>query len=77
MLAWMKLSRSSLYLIFVEGLLVAASLALFAFEYPDGARISLWEEGGAKGFNSDLKLRIYFYANYQEPPEIPFIWSQT
>ena len=46
----------------VEALLVATNLGLFAYGYPDVARKSLWEEGGTNGFNSDPRLRIYFYA---------------
>jgi len=38
--------------------------------------MSLWEEGGAQKFNSDPRLRIYFYSNHQEPHPIPYIWSQ-
>ena len=61
----------------VEGLLVLTSFSLLAYNYSDSARMALWEEGGVLGLNSDPKLRIYFYANHREPPEIPFIWSQT
>jgi hypothetical protein len=61
----------------LEAALVIVNLVLFSYGYPDTSRTALWEEGGSQGFNSDPKLRIYFYANYSEPPEIPFIWSQT
>ena len=60
-----------------EIVVILINLALFSYGYPDAARMSLWEEGGVKLFNSDPKKRIYFYANHQEPPEIPYIWSQT
>jgi hypothetical protein len=60
-----------------EAALVIANLVLFSYGYPDASRTALWEEGGSQGFNSDPRLRIYFYANYLEPPEVPFIWSQT
>jgi hypothetical protein len=60
-----------------EAALVIVNLVLFSYGYPDASRTALWEEGGSQEFNSDPSLRIYFYANYSEPPEIPFIWSQT
>jgi hypothetical protein len=59
-----------------EALLTVVTLSLLIFGYPDTARITLWEEGGIMGYNSNPKLRVYFYANHQEPPGIPFIWSQ-
>jgi len=61
----------------VEAALVAINLVLFSYGYPDTLRKALWEEGGMKGFNSDPRARIYFYANYRKPPTIPYIWSQT
>lgn len=61
----------------VEAALVVVNLVLFFYGYPDASRTALWEEGGSLGFNSDPKLRIYFYANYLKPPEVPFIWSQA
>ncbi|THV54165.1 hypothetical protein BGAL_0033g00380 [Botrytis galanthina] len=51
-------------------------ISLFLIGYPDAIRNALWEEGGQHGFNSNPKMRIYFYANYLQPPEIPFIWSR-
>jgi hypothetical protein len=59
-----------------EFLLIFTNFFLFSYGYPDTTRMNLWEEGGAQLFNSDPKLRIYFYANYREPPKIPYIWSQ-
>lgn len=47
-------------------------LFISANEYQD----SLWEAGGRNEWNSDPKMRIYFYANHKEPPDIPMIWSQ-
>jgi hypothetical protein len=61
----------------IEAALVVINLVLFSYGYPDALRTALWEEGGSKGFNSDPNLRIYFYANYLNPPAIPFIWSQA
>jgi hypothetical protein len=60
----------------LELLLIAVSISLLAYGYPNKTRMALWEEGGAQGFNSNPNLRIYFYANHLDPPEIPFIWSQ-
>ncbi|POR33540.1 Uncharacterized protein TPAR_06230 [Tolypocladium paradoxum] len=68
---------------FVQALLLscefaisAASVVLFGLAYPDRFRSKLWENGGELRWNSNPRLRIYFYANYREPPEIPLIWSQ-
>jgi hypothetical protein len=47
-------------------------LFLFSNRYQD----ALWEAGGMNGWNSDPKLRIYFYANHKDPPAVPMIWSQ-
>jgi hypothetical protein len=69
-------SSMFLFVTFVEAALVGISLFLFSYGYPETVRKSLWEEGGLKLFNSNPRLRIYFYANYLEPPEIPYIWSQ-
>ncbi|KAF5878050.1 uncharacterized protein Bfra_000217 [Botrytis fragariae] len=72
---WHKLKgRVSLMLIEVQ--LIIIIISLFLVGYPDATRKALWEEGGQHGFNSDPKMRIYFYANYLQPPEIPFIWSR-
>jgi hypothetical protein len=71
------ISVGSLLVTLFEIVLVITNLCLFSYGYPTAARTSLWEEGGANLFNSDPKRRIYFYANHEEPPEIPYIWSQT
>ena len=60
----------------VEVLVCLVTFTLFCSAYPAQYRTRLWEIGGEHGWNSDPSLRIYFYANYQEPPEIPLIWSQ-
>ncbi|KAH9224553.1 hypothetical protein DL95DRAFT_378180 [Leptodontidium sp. 2 PMI_412] len=60
----------------LEASLIFTTLALFSYGYPNAARNALWEEGGNHQFNSNPKLRVYFYANHLEPPEIPYIWSQ-
>lgn len=50
--------------------------SLFASAYPDRYRSILWLTGGVEGWNSNPELRIYFYANHKEAPEIPWIWTQ-
>ncbi|EHA51839.1 hypothetical protein MGG_05819 [Pyricularia oryzae 70-15] len=45
--------------------------------YPDKYRTLLWSIGGERGWNSNLDLRSYFYANHREPPEVPLIWTQS
>ncbi|KAH8847073.1 hypothetical protein MCOR07_009174 [Pyricularia oryzae] len=45
--------------------------------YPDKYRTLLWSIGGKRGWNSNPDLRIYFYANHGEPPEVPLIWTQS
>ncbi|KAI5917484.1 hypothetical protein F4810DRAFT_43243 [Camillea tinctor] len=59
-----------------ELLLTLFTLAWFANAYPDKYRTTLWTAGGEHGWNSNPKMRIYYYANYEEPPDIPLIWSQ-
>ncbi|KAL4959206.1 uncharacterized protein BDV14DRAFT_206964 [Aspergillus stella-maris] len=59
-----------------ESVLVVACLALSLHAYPDTCRTILWQCGGTEGWNSDPHDRIYFYANYREPPPVPKIWSE-
>ncbi|KAK2772615.1 hypothetical protein CKAH01_13911 [Colletotrichum kahawae] len=63
-------------LLLLESMVVLVALALFGIAYPDRFRSRLWRNGGEEGWCSNPRLRIYFYANYEEPPEIPLIWSQ-
>ena len=63
------------YLFITELALLGLLLVLCGYAYPDRIRTALWTEGGTQGWNSDPTLRIYFYANYQTPPSIPYIWS--
>ncbi|TGO33292.1 hypothetical protein BHYA_0254g00070 [Botrytis hyacinthi] len=72
---WHKL-KVRLYFMLIEVHIIIIIISLFLIGYPDATRKALWEEGGQHGFNSDPKMRIYFYANYLQPPEIPFIWSR-
>ncbi|PVH88779.1 hypothetical protein DL98DRAFT_157105 [Cadophora sp. DSE1049] len=66
----------TIVLTIVEASIILTTLALFSYGYPNATRDALWEEGGVQQFNSNPKLRIYFYANHLEPPKIPYIWSQ-
>lgn len=63
-------------LLCLESVVVLGALALFGIAYPDHFRSRLWRDGGEEGWCSNPRLRIYFYANSEEPPEIPLIWSQ-
>ncbi|KAK1983632.1 hypothetical protein LZ30DRAFT_748505 [Colletotrichum cereale] len=55
----------------------ATALGLFWSASSGNFRETLWEYGGVEGWNSNPNHRVYFYANYEEPPEIPLIWSQS
>ncbi|KAK8024455.1 hypothetical protein PG993_012521 [Apiospora rasikravindrae] len=52
------------------------TFVLFCTAYPDNYRTRLWSIGGEMGWNSNPRLRIYFFANYEDPPEVPLVWSQ-
>jgi hypothetical protein len=53
-----------------------AGLALFGISAPNTFRTNLWKDGAMNGFNSDLSLQLYAYANHRPVPPIPLIWSQ-
>ncbi|KAK8071298.1 hypothetical protein PG997_011501 [Apiospora hydei] len=55
----------------LELLFSIATFALFCTAYPDHYRTRLWSIGGEMGWNSNPRLRVYFFANYEDPPEIP------
>ncbi|KAK1638548.1 hypothetical protein BDP81DRAFT_209254 [Colletotrichum phormii] len=63
-------------LLCLEAFVVFVALVLFGVAYPDRFRLRLWRNGGEEGWCSNPRMRIYFYANHEEPPEIPLIWSQ-
>ncbi|KAI1102757.1 hypothetical protein F4804DRAFT_312129 [Jackrogersella minutella] len=71
-----KVSIFSATLLAIEFVLVIATMSLLCCTYPERFRKTLWEIGGENGWNSNPHLRIYFYANYQQPPEIPLVWAQ-
>ncbi|TDZ33839.1 hypothetical protein C8035_v009227 [Colletotrichum spinosum] len=52
-------------------------LVLFGIAQPDLYRTKLWEVGHAYGFNSNPKMILYAYANYEPLPKIPFVWTRT
>jgi hypothetical protein len=60
----------------MELCLAAALLLLFAYAHTNDHRTILWRAGGIQGWNSDPSLRVYYYANYSEPPPILAIWDQ-
>ncbi|KAI6773770.1 hypothetical protein HG531_000619 [Fusarium graminearum] len=64
-------------LILAEMVVTITAVILFCLEYPVDFRSRLWENGGELGYNSNPNKRIYYYANHLEPPEVPFIWSQS
>ena len=39
-------------------------------------RMQAWRNGGSEGWNSDPKQRIYYYANFEQLPEIATIWTK-
>ncbi|KAI1133985.1 hypothetical protein F5Y05DRAFT_249496 [Hypoxylon sp. FL0543] len=63
-------------LLAIELSLVIVTMSLLCCAYPEWFRKTLWEIGGEHGWNSNPRLRIYFYANHQQPPEIPLVWTQ-
>ncbi|KAL0936292.1 uncharacterized protein CTRU02_208507 [Colletotrichum truncatum] len=63
-------------LLCLESVVVITALVLFGVAYPDRFRSRLWRNGGEEGWSSNPRLRIYFYANFEEVPQIPLIWSQ-
>ncbi|KAK5653250.1 hypothetical protein OQA88_9149 [Cercophora sp. LCS_1] len=65
-----------LLLLLIELILVAAALGIAAHGHTSELRTALWTTGGERGWNSDPRARIYFYANHREPPEIPFLWTE-
>ncbi|WYZ44370.1 hypothetical protein EsH8_VII_000806 [Colletotrichum jinshuiense] len=52
-------------------------LVLFGIAQPDLYRTKLWEVGFANGFNSNPKMILYAYANYEPLPNVPFVWTRT
>lgn len=65
------------YLLVVELVLAVVTFCLFWNEYVGDLRPELWELGGKNGWNSNPKLRLYYYANHREPPPVPLVWSVT
>ncbi|KAK8102238.1 hypothetical protein PG984_015384 [Apiospora sp. TS-2023a] len=61
----------------LELLFSIVTFVLFCTAYPDNYRTRLWTIGGERGWNSNPRLRVYLYANYEDPPKIPMIWSQS
>ncbi|KAI1734679.1 hypothetical protein F4680DRAFT_470701 [Xylaria scruposa] len=70
------LTQTKVLAIVIEVILAISVLVIHSLAYPENCRKILWEIGGEAGWNSNPRLRIYFYANYQDPPEIPLAWTQ-
>lgn len=60
----------------IELVVVVIALSVFAYGYTNNLRTALWTTGGEQGWNSNPRLRIYFFANHREPPAVPFIWTE-
>lgn len=60
----------------VELVLVITLVSVFAYACRGQYRSKLWEDGGIHGWNSDPRQRVYYYANYHDPPPIPLIWDE-
>lgn len=60
----------------VEFVIANVSLAILWIAHANDLRNTLWRIGGEMGWNSNPRLRIYFYANHRQPPEIPVVWAQ-
>ncbi|KAH7392185.1 hypothetical protein DE146DRAFT_661866 [Phaeosphaeria sp. MPI-PUGE-AT-0046c] len=60
----------------IEFALIITLVAGFAYASQGQYRSKLWEDGGIHGWNSDPRQRVYYYANYQEPPPVPLIWDE-
>ncbi|KAI5862496.1 hypothetical protein GGS23DRAFT_570477 [Durotheca rogersii] len=71
-----RISPCSAVLLAAELGLVLTTMSLLCCAYPERVRRTLWQIGGENGWNSNPRLRVYFYANYEKPPDIPPIWSQ-
>ncbi|KXX81984.1 hypothetical protein MMYC01_201520 [Madurella mycetomatis] len=60
----------------IELVVVATALGVFVHGYTNSLRTALWTIGGERGWNSNPRLRIYFYTNHREPPEVPYLWTE-
>ncbi|KAK4097133.1 hypothetical protein N658DRAFT_479468 [Parathielavia hyrcaniae] len=69
--------HARLIVLLLELLLIATALGVFAHGHANRLRTALWSTGGEHGWNCNPRLRIYFYANHQEPPPIPFLWTES
>jgi hypothetical protein len=60
-----------------EFFLIITLLAVFTCAWRNEYRTRLWQDGGFQGWNSDPRTRVYYYANYKEPPPVPAVWDET
>lgn len=70
-----RFDRTETLLFSIELCFSLTVTTLFMVEYIDDFKRQIWANGGAEGWNSDPKQRIYFYANFKKPPDIPLIWT--
>ncbi|KAI6780656.1 uncharacterized protein J7T54_001160 [Emericellopsis cladophorae] len=70
------MSFRRLAVLVAESCLSSAALVVFTAVFVGDYRMKAWLNGGGEGWNSDPAKRVYFYANFKEPPEIPTIWTQ-
>ncbi|KAG9256872.1 uncharacterized protein F5Z01DRAFT_491421 [Emericellopsis atlantica] len=71
------MSFRGLAFLVAESCLSLAALVVFTAVFVGDYRMKAWLNGGGEGWNSDPAQRVYFYANFKEPPEIPTIWTQA
>jgi hypothetical protein len=70
-------ARRPLYYIMVPELAgVITLLVLFGVQQPDAFRSLFWRIGYENKLNSNPNMILYAYANYQEIPTVPFVWSR-
>ncbi|KAG7144225.1 hypothetical protein HYQ46_007030 [Verticillium longisporum] len=74
--ATLKATVGDRLLLVIDFCISVTAVGLFSSAYLGHHRDRLWEFGGVEGWNSNPKERVYFYANYKEPPVIPLIWTQ-
>ncbi|KAG5944125.1 hypothetical protein E4U53_006927 [Claviceps sorghi] len=76
--AWPDVARKgTAWLMPLELAGLVAVLTIFGIAQPDLYRSAMWEIGFQNKLNSNPKMVLYAYANYQPLPTVPLIWSQT
>lgn len=57
-------------------LILIIVLTTFGCAHHNAYRAILWQVGGVMGY-SDSRERVYYYANYREPPPVPLVWDEA